>query len=179
MIRYPNGSIAERSKLLLQDARMSSRKQIVDRYRGALERKGDIASGNLVYLRACASCHRRETAGYEVGPNLATVVNHASEKLLINVLDPNADIQPGYQAYNVLLESDEVLSGLLTGETANSITIKQANGATRTISRLEIEKLRNSNLSFMPEGMEAVLSQKDVADLIAFLQDPIPVNQLP
>ena len=179
LIRYPNGSIAERSKLLLQDARMSSRKQIVDRYRGALETKGDIASGNLVYLRVCASCHRRETAGYEVGPNLATVVNHSSEKLLINILDPNADIQPGYQAYNVLLESDEVLSGLLTGETANSITIKQANGATRTISRLEVEKLRNSNLSFMPEGMEAVLSQKDVADLIAFLQDPIPVNQLP
>jgi len=176
LIRYPNGSIAERAKLLLQDAGMSSRKQIVDTYRGTLEEKGDASSGSLVYLRACASCHRRETAGYEVGPNLATVVNHSSEKLLINILDPNADIQPGYQAYNVLLESGEVLSGLLTGETANSITLKQANGTTRTISRLEIEKLRNTNLSFMPEGMEAVLSQKDVADLIAFLQSPIPVN---
>jgi len=92
---------------------------------------------------------------------------------LINILDPNADIQPGYQAYSILLEGGEVLSGLLAGETANSITIKLANGSTRIISRLEIEQLRNSNVSFMPEGLEATLTQQDLSDLIAFLQSPL------
>ena len=93
--------------------------------------------------------------------------------MLANILNPNADIQPGYHAYVCLLDSGEVISGLLAGETANSVTIKQANGQTRTVSRLEIEQLRNSNTSFMPEGLETTLSEQDVADLLKFLQQPI------
>ncbi|MEQ1829508.1 MAG: hypothetical protein ABL921_26325, partial [Pirellula sp.] len=80
----------------------------------------------------------------------------------------------GYQVYTILLDTGEILSGLVTGETANSITIKQASGTTRTISRDEIEGLRNSTVSLMPEGLEQTLTQQDVADLIAFLRSPIP-----
>jgi len=171
---YPEKSIAERAKILMNDATKSPRRQVVDEHRRALDLKSDATKGAAVFSRVCASCHRREATGFEVGPNLATVVKHTPEKLLIGILDPNVDIQPGYQAYNVLMESGEVLSGILTGETANSISLKQANGLSRTISRIEIEKLRNSNISFMPEGLESVLSHQDVADLIAFLQQPIP-----
>ena len=178
LLRYPDAAIAERSQRLLLESQSSTRKEIVDHYRQALELQSEVGRGKAVYVRVCANCHRRENDGHEVGPNLATVTNHTSEKLLINVLDPNADIQPGYQAYNVLLENGEVLSGLLAGETANSITIKLANGSTRTISRLEIEELRNSNMSFMPEGLEATLTQQDLSDLIAFLQSPV-VNAKP
>ena len=55
----------------------------------------------------------------------------------------------------------------------DSITIKLANESTRTISRLEIEVLRNSNVSFMPEELEATITQQDLSDLIAFLQSPV------
>ena len=173
LLRYPDAAIAGRSQRLLLGSQASTRKEIVDHYRQALKLQSEVGRGKTVYTRACASCHRRENDGHEVGPNLATVTNHTSEKLLINILDPNADIQPGYQAYSVLLEDGEVLSGLLAGETANSITIKLVNGSTRTISRLEIEQLRNSNVSFMPEGLEATLTQQDLSDLIAFLQSPV------
>ena len=179
LLQHPNKSLAQRAKSILETAGKSSRKQILEQYFPALKLPGNVPEGQLVYKRACANCHRRGNEGQDVGPNLATVVEHSNEKLLTNILDPNADIQPGYQAYTVLLDGGEILSGLLFHETANSITIKQANGVARTISRDEIERLQNSKVSLMPEGMEALMTQQDVADLLAFLHSPIHTDKQP
>jgi len=179
LLQHPNKSLAQRAKSILEVAGQSSRKQILEQYISATKLPGDVISGQLVYKRACGNCHRRGNEGQDVGPNLATVVEHSNEKLLTNILDPNADIQPGYQAYTVLLDGGEILSGLLFNETANSVTIKQANGVARTISRDEIQRLQNSKFSLMPEGMEALMSQQDVADLLAFLHSPIRTDKQP
>ena len=104
---------------------------------------------------------------------MATVINHTAEKLLVNILDPNVDIQPGYQSYICLLESDEILTGILSNETANSITIKRENGTSQVVSRLEVNELKMSKSSMMPEGLEIKFTQQELADLIAFLQKPI------
>ena len=173
LLQYPVKSLAQRAKSILDVAGQSSRKKIVEQYLAATKLPGEATKGQLVYVKSCANCHRRGSLGQDVGPNLATVIEHSHEKLLTNIFDPNADIQPGYQAYTVLLDSGEILSGLLFNETANSLTIKQASGVTRTVSRDEIERLQNSNVSFMPEGLELSLSQQDAADLLAFLHSPI------
>ena len=173
LLHFPDKLIAERAAKLFQSKNTAKRQDIVEAYRKAVELRGDVAKGRVAFERACASCHRKDTLGNEVGPNMATVVEHTNEKLLVNILDPNADIQPGFQGYNILLESGEVLTGLLVGETANSVSIKSANGVTQTVSRLEIEQLRNSNLSLMPEGLESILTMQDLADVITFIRQPI------
>lgn len=173
LLQYPDQQLAGRASRLFKDAGTSPRQQVVDEYQKSLALMGDAARGRQVYARACASCHRRGAEGFEVGPNLGTVVGHSPEKLLVNILNPNADIQPGYQSYTCLLESGEILSGILVGETANSVTIKQAGAISRTISRLEIEKLKSTNMSFMPEGLEAMLSPQDMADVLALLKQPV------
>ena len=170
LLKYPDKIIAERAAKLFQSKNSAKRQDIIVAYRQAFELRGDVAKGRVVFERACASCHQKNKLGNEVGPNMATVAEHSNEKLLVNILDPNADIQPGFQAYNVLLESGEVLTGLLVGETANSVSIKSAKGITQTVSRLEIEQLRNSNLSLMPEGLESILTMQDLADVISFLR---------
>ena len=174
LLQYPVKSLAQRAKSILEVAGQSSRREVVEQYLAATTLSGEVTKGQLIYVKSCANCHRRGSLGQDVAPNLATVIEHGNEKLLTNIFDPNADIQPGYQAYTVLLDSGEILAGLLFSETANSITIKQANGLTRTISRDEIERLQNSNVSLMPEGLELTLTQQDVADLLAFLHSAIP-----
>ena len=171
--QHPSPRISERARSLLDVRSDATPKQIVKQYREALELEGNAGRGKLIYTQACAKCHRRGDQGQDIGPNLATVIHHPPEKLLINILDPNADIQPGYQAYICLLQSGEVLSGLLAGETANSLTIRQANGGVRIVARGEIEELRNLNTSLMPEGLEAAISRQDLADLIAYLREPL------
>ncbi|MFO1063238.1 MAG: PVC-type heme-binding CxxCH protein [Pirellulales bacterium] len=168
--QVPDKQIAERAAKFFNRDPLQSRKEVLERFRPALQGKGDTQRGLAVYRRACASCHRRGEEGFEVGPNLATVASHAPEKMLTNILAPNVDIQPGFQAYACLLTTGEVISGLLAGETAGSITIKLAGGQSRTIARSEIETLRNTNVSLMPEGLENTLSVQDVEDLIAALR---------
>jgi len=98
------------------------------------------------------------------------VVEHPPEKLLVNILDPNADVQPGFNAYNCGLANGEELYGLISAETATSVVFKFADGTSRTINRKEINTLRSSNLSLMPEGLEQGLSKQDIADLIAYVK---------
>ncbi len=176
LLQHPVAKISQQAKLTFGVSQNSTRKEVINSFRPALELPATVSQGQLVYTRLCANCHRRGDVGQNVGPDLATVVNHSKEKLLTNILDPNVDIQPGYQSYTCLLESGEILAGLLVGETSNSVTIKQANDVSRSIARREIERLQSSNLSFMPEGLESAMNQQELADLIAFLQQSIPTK---
>lgn len=175
LIRYPDNKLASRAQAIFGQAEQSSKRQaVLDQYTAGLSLASESTRGEAVYKRACANCHRRGNHGIEVGPNLATVVSHSKEKLLRNIVDPNADIQPGYQAYTCLLDSGEILSGLLAEETSISLSIKATGGAMRTVTRTEIEKLQNLNVSLMPEGMETSITIQEMADLLAYLVSPLP-----
>ncbi len=170
LLGHPDASVAARAKTLLAGGESANRKDVVARYRVALEGEGDVAKGRDVYLRVCAACHRRGEYGHDVGPNLATVIEHAPERLLANILDPSADIQPGYQGSTCVLTSGEVVAGIVAAEAGGSVTMKLADGTTRNIARAEIDELVTSNRSFMPEGMEETVSVGQMRDLIAFLR---------
>jgi putative membrane-bound dehydrogenase-like protein len=150
----------------------SSRAEVIERYRPALGMTGDPTRGLAIYRRACATCHRHEDEGKAIGPDVRTFAVHAPEKLLANILDPSSDIQPGYHAFVCALDSGEQLYGIVTGENAGSINFLCADATERTILRSRIESLRGMNVSLMPEGLEAVITPGEMADLIAFLRQP-------
>ena len=58
---------------------------------------------------------------------------------------------------------------MITAETANSLTIRRADGTTETVLRIDIEELRSTGLSFMPEGLEKQIDVPAMADLLAYL----------
>ena len=61
------------------------------------------------------------------------------------------------------------MTGMSTGETATSITHHRPGGSSETILRLNIEQLRSTGLSFMPEGLEKKFDLQSMADLLAYL----------
>ena len=99
-------------------------------------------------------------------------MDHPPEKLLSAILDPSADIQPGYAAYFCELTGGEQLYGSIAAETGGSLTFRLADGSTRAVVRAEIKSLQSSNVSLMPEGLEASLTPQSLADLIAYLKQP-------
>lgn len=175
LLDYPIPELANRYRALPWNRDIAAREEVYQGYTQVLELSGDPIAGRAVYSRACASCHRRgeQVEGPDVGPNLASVVGHSKEKLLRNILIPSADVQPGYYAYSCLLESGEVVSGVLVSETSTSVAIKQTNAEVRGIPRSEIDLLRNTNRSLMPDGLEASIDHQQMADLIAYLQGTI------
>jgi putative heme-binding domain-containing protein len=89
--------------------------------------------------------------------------------VLLNILDPNRDAMPQYQSYVLATTSGRVLTGMIADETANSVTIRRPDGGDETVPRHQIEELRSTGLSFMPEGLEKQIDVPAMADLLAYI----------
>lgn len=145
------------------------RQSIIDSYLAVLNMEGDVSSGLDIYRRKCAICHKIDTDGTAIGPNLTTLDSRRA-KLLVDIIDPNRDVSPEY-LYNTITTTDgESVSGILAKETSNSISIKDNTGDIRTILRSNIESIKSMDYSLMPVGLETDLSVEDMADLLEFIE---------
>ncbi len=172
LLKHDSPRVRQLATKLFSTGASGARSKIVDDYRPVLGLKGEAAKGRDVYLRNCSICHKRGSDGKDIGPDLASVVEHPPEKLLAAILDPNADIQPGFNGYTCTLKSGEQIYGLVSSETANGVTMKLPDASLKTVLRAQISSLQSQNLSLMPEGLEAAITKEDMANLIEFLRTP-------
>lgn len=171
LAKHPDKKTQQRAESLVAPTSGKLRAEVVAAYAPALKQKGNSERGRIVYQKVCFACHKHGKTGIsDLGPDLATVIDHPAEKLLANILDPNLDIQPGYHAYNCRLQNGDQLFGLISGETASGITFKQLDGKIRQLLRTEIASLVSANVSLMPDGLESAITVEEMADLIAFLK---------
>jgi len=162
--------IRERAaKLFGRDAK-SPRDQVIANFLKAAALAGDRVRGRTVFQKTCATCHRADGVGVEVGPNLATVTGRGPEDLLVQILDPNREVAPNFVNYNVATTDGRVVSGLIAEETGASVVLKRAEGVTEVVPRARIESISATGLSVMPEGLETGLSPQDLADVISFIR---------
>ncbi|MFN3485149.1 MAG: HEAT repeat domain-containing protein, partial [Planctomycetota bacterium] len=140
---------------------------------------GDAARGRMLFMdpkgAGCIKCHKVGGQGGEVGPDLSDVgVKYGRDHFIDSILYPSKQILDGYRQTRVLTRSGTVLSGRVAGETAEEIVLLDAEGRRQAVRKSEIEGRRESELSLMPEGLNAGLSLEDFADLVAFLESLRP-----
>ena len=169
LLSHPQPEIRARADKLLAGVKLARRGEVVQSHRDVLDLAGDADRGRMAFRKVCAACHKLEGVGHETGADLASVANRGAEFILLNVLDPNREVNPRYLNYVILTTDGRSLSGMISAETANSITLRRAEGATDTVLRAQIDELQSSGLSIMPEGLEKKLSKQDLADVIAYL----------
>jgi putative membrane-bound dehydrogenase-like protein len=167
--KHQNAKVRERIQQFASKNKISKRADVLAAYQSALTMKGDAPRGKLAFAKICANCHKLEGAGHEIGPNLATLQNRGADTILLNVLDPNREVNPQYVNYLVVTKEGKTLTGIIAGETASSLTLKRAEGVTDTVLRIDIDELKSTGLSIMPEGVEKQIDQQAMADLIAYL----------
>jgi len=170
LVEHRNAAIRTRASKLLASSQLSRRGEVVDGYRGVLEMKGDAERGKQLFAKTCAACHKVQGVGQDIGPNLAAMKTRGPEAILLNVLDPNREVNPQFLNYAVLTADGRQLTGIIAAETATSITLKRADNATDTILRIDIEQLKSTGMSLMPEGMEKQVDQQGMADLLEYLR---------
>jgi len=144
-------------------------KVIADMRQLLAARSGDPQQGHQVFTRVCGQCHKIYGAGQEVGPDLTANGRSSFEQLLSNVLDPSLVIGASYQARTVVTSDGRVLTGLLAEDNAQRVVLKLQGGKLETVARDDVEDLRVSQLSMMPEGLETQLKPDELVDLFAFL----------
>ena len=90
---------------------------------------------------------------------------------MTDILNPNRSIAVKYDLWIVTKKNGEKLSGIMSSETSAAITLNQLGGQHITISRADIKMMETAEASAMPVGLEASVSVKEMADLLAFLKN--------
>ena len=154
--------------------RIDSLKQQLDH--GALAR-ADAGRGRAVFERVCASCHKLYGYGGEIGPDLTGAGRDNLDYLLENMVDPSASVSADFRMVVVALADGRVLNGLVRSRTDRTLTL-QTQAEALTLDRGDIEDLRPSPFSLMPDGLLDPLSADETRDLVAYLmhrtQVPLP-----
>lgn len=169
LLRNADRSIRSRAADLLARDVADLRADVVKRYQTALSLKGDAERGREVARRVCLACHRFGGEGNDAGPALETIRNRSPEEVVLHVLDPNREVSPSYYEYLCVLKDGRVTTGAISAEGPTSIALRRAGGAVETIQRDEIDELRSTGRSLMPEGLENQVSIQAMADLLALL----------
>jgi putative heme-binding domain-containing protein len=140
--------------------------------RAALRLAGNRKQGAEIFERSCAVCHQMQGVGAKVGPDLSGTGQQPRETLLVQILDPSRQVLPDFAAYTVTTRDGESHTGFIANETAGTLTLRRANVPDITFQRAEVKEIVTSGKSLMPDGLEAGMTEQDVADLIEFLRRP-------
>jgi putative heme-binding domain-containing protein len=176
LMNHPNEAVRNRSRKLFGGEVSSNRAKIVADYQQTLELSGDAERGRQLFTQKCAVCHKVGDAGHQVGPDLASTRNKSAGDLLISILDPNREAQPNFNTYTVVTQEGKILNGIITADTATSLTLKRAEGKEDTVLRSTIETLVSNGVSLMPEGMEKEFNPQQMADVIEFVRTIPPAK---
>ena len=148
-------------------AATSDRQAIVDKMMPAAAKPGDAARGQQLFEKNCAVCHTLEGKGGQVGPELTGMGARSRQENLIDIVDPNRSVEGSYKQW-IVKTRDDVISGRLLTESQTSIELVDAAAKHYIIQRTDIQLLKGTDKSLMPEGFEQ-LGEDGLADLLEYI----------
>ncbi|VTS04190.1 PVC-type heme-binding CxxCH protein [Tuwongella immobilis] len=147
----------------------------VEKMRRLVATKGNAMRGREIFLNAkslqCIHCHKLEGIGGQIGPDLTRVWDtHTLEKIMESIIEPSKEIKEGYQTYTVETTKGQIFSGLKIVDMPKEILIREATGKDIRIPRDDIEEMKLSKTSLMPDNATSQLTYDQFIDLLAFLK---------
>lgn len=130
--------------------------------------KGDLDKGKAVFTKLCATCHTLFDEGGKLGPNLTGTGRKDAEYILLNVLDPNANVPRDYQMTIVTLKDGQILAGTTPSEDDKTVTV-QTITERRIVEKSATKSIERQPVSWMPEGLFQPLTEQEFVDVMAYL----------
>lgn len=125
--------------------------------------------GATTFAKHCAACHQIGGIGARVGPQLDGIGARGPERLMEDILDPNRNIDQAFRASQIALRDGRILTGLVTRDEGDTLTLADPAGTLITLPKADIEERALSLLSPMPANLADQIDEADFLDLIAFL----------
>jgi putative heme-binding domain-containing protein len=154
--------------------------QLKSQLRPAALAEADPVQGRRRFVQTCATCHTLFGQGGKLGPDLTGSQRANLDYLLENIIDPSAIVAPAYKMSTIALVDGRVLSGIVVDQPGPTLAV-QTPTERMIVNRSDVEQIRKSDLSLMPDGLLEVLPQKEIRDLLAYLMSPqqvsLPVDQ--
>ena len=124
---------------------------------------GDRAAGKAIFTKSCAACHTLFGEGGKIGPDLTGADRKNRDWLLTQIVDPGAVIRQEFLAYIVNTKDGRTLNGLMVEQTPETITIVDAKNVRSVVRRDQIDNLKASPISLMPEKLLEPLEERQPA----------------
>ena len=171
LLDHPEAPLRSRAAAVLAAPASTAREPLVARYLAEAPPTGiaDPARGRTAFEKRCASCHQLGGLGAAIGPDLSGYATKPFAALATAVLDPNAAVDPRYRSYTITLADGRVISGMILEESAAGFRIATADGRVQELLRLDVDELKRSEKSLMPEGLEQDVSPADLSDIAAWV----------
>lgn len=140
----------------------------------ALTREGDPVHGRDLFRAeqrlACTRCHTVDGSAGRAGPDLFAIGDKFGRREIIEaVLTPSASIAVGYNTTAIETKSGEEYTGIIKNITAAELSLMGADAKLVKIPTRDIVARRTSEVSLMPEGLQAGLNLQEFTDLIDYL----------
>lgn len=136
---------------------------------------GDPYNGKKLFTGACASCHKLFAAGGAIGPDLTPYRRDDLETVLLNIVNPNAEIREGYENYFIETRDERSLSGFIVRQDAHVILLRGLDGQDVVLQRDEVAEVRPAGMSLMPEALLDSLDDQQLRDFFAYLRSSQPL----
>ncbi|HEV3004640.1 MAG TPA: PVC-type heme-binding CxxCH protein, partial [Pirellulales bacterium] len=138
---------------------------------------GSPYDGKKLFTATCAKCHRLFGQGGQIGPELTTFKRDDVANMLVNIVNPSAEVREGFETYQAQTDDGRVVIGFLVDRDNQVVVLRGADGQNVTLAHDQIEELAPQRKSLMPEGQLRELSDQQVRDLFAYLRSTQPLNE--
>ena len=130
---------------------------------------GDASRGNVFFQnKGCARCHGDAR---RLGPDLAGIAQRfARNDLFIHIVDPSKEISPAYVPTVVITVSGKIHQGMLIYKSQELTLLQTSPDTTVRIPGNEVQSVQSGRVSFMPTGLLDNATDRDLADLYAYLK---------
>jgi putative heme-binding domain-containing protein len=139
-----------------------------------LTTRRDFDRGRKLFGEAnCFSCHRYDNEGGAQGPDLTAAGGRFSVRDLIeSIVEPSKEISDQYAAVIIATTDGKVVTGRIVNYSGDNMMVMtnmlDPNGLV-TVKHTQVEEIKPSKVSMMPEGLLDVFQPDEVADLLAYL----------
>jgi putative heme-binding domain-containing protein len=137
---------------------------------------GNPYAGKKLFANSCAQCHTLFGQGGQVGPDLTTYKRDDLANMLLNIVNPSAEIREGFETYLAVTRDGRALMGFLLERDNRVVVLRTPDGQDVRLERANLDELRAVPQSLMPEGLLDGLSEQQVRDLFAYLRSTQPLN---
>ncbi|WP_282136857.1 PVC-type heme-binding CxxCH protein [Seonamhaeicola maritimus] len=131
---------------------------------------GNVSNGKELYIFYCSSCHKMNGEGADIGPDLSGYDRSNTNYMVLNIVDPNADIREGYVNYVIKKKNGQVVVGILQDRSEYKVIIKPLGADPITITKEEINTMEAQKISLMPERLTDTMTNQEIRDLFEFLK---------
>jgi len=161
----------------VQGATTAQMQKQIEHWQGAIrEGSGSPYAGKKLFNATCAKCHALFGKGGNIGPDLTIYKRDDPGTMLLNIVNPSAEIREGYETHLILTQDGRVLTGFLVDGDNRLVVLRSAEGTDISVPRANIEEMRVIPQSIMPEGLLGGMSDQQVRDLFAYLRSTQPLN---